>query len=272
MNDNRKIKSHEYISKVVLKGFAFRDERGRMCVKYLKMPKTRIHHGDIRKFNTRFGAYSTENEEILDQEFETYLGELQARIRTVMNEGKIGDKNDKFFEGDFDKNRIKAYFAYQCIRDDSAVRKMVDINNKIPGLDFLKKLNIDANAPILSIKNNLIAEEFRTKFFKSAFADDYLVIGISRGGNLLGSSYIVNLSPGNEKMFLGLAISKHIIFMLVDDGPWEEDLILKYRKFAWKELDLKTENLINSRTIEIGKNRVGGYVISDSEEKIKRYL
>lgn len=265
-------KSHEYISKTILKNFSFSDGGKKRAVKYIKLPKTRIRHGDIKTLNTRLGAYSDENEYILSSEFETYLGDLNAKIEEGLKTTRT------LCAKDFDIAKIKKYFMYQCWRDDVFVDDLLcgmkKVSGEYPPEMFEKFLNGD----ISQAKNRLIAEAFNGNFAEKMFREYKFIIAIDDNANLIGSSYVVSLASDGGHSVLAIALSPKVIFLLVDKnllrGP---SLALGYMKDddgggAWEILGPNDVANINTRTVTLGMRLGFGYVVSNSDEQLKKAI
>lgn len=263
---NIMVKSHEFISKTILKNFSFSDGGKKRAVKYMKLPNTRIRHGDIKTFNTRLGAYTDENERILNSEFETYLGDLNAIIEKAL-------KTDRILRAsDFDMVKIKKYFMYQCLRDDVFVddllfgMKQTELFNDFEGLD------------ISQVKNRLITEAFNSNFADEMFKGYSPLVAIDDNAGLIGSNYIVSLAGNGGCTVLSIALSPKVLFLLVHQGLLEgSSLALNYIKNsksekdgggAWKILGAADAANINITTLRLGMKLGFGYVISKSEKKL----
>lgn len=261
------VKSHEYISKTILRNFSFSDGGNKRAVKYIKLPQTRIHHGDIKIFNTRLGAYTDENENIMSSEFETYLGDLSVKVRKELR------TTHTLHAPDFNLDIIKKYFMYQCWRDDTFIQEiMYDIERyfESPSAKALKNFN---QKDITEIKNFFIMEEFRRHYAGDVFADHELIIAIDPNAGLLGSNFVIGLKNDEWCSMGALALSPNILFVLVYQKKLNKvNLVAKYTHKVWKILETDQVAKINRQTIGLGQQIRFGYVISDSEEKLQQAI
>lgn len=257
------IKSHEYISKTILKNFSFCEE-GNKLVNYIKLPKLKIRRADIKKFNTKYGAYSCENEAILKDEVEDYIGQL---VKKVNNDVKL---SGKMYLNDFDLDKVKDYLGYQCIRDDISMANVLDLSELFYGVEGQRYfMNLVGNT-VLGAKNYFLTQEPRLHSFRSVFRNDSVIVAFSPNGNLLGSNYVVNLESNGSHNTIGIAITPNIVFILTLD--FRNNILLRYTHRAGKILNDNEVKYINYKTIRTGLNRSGGIVISNTKRLLAKNL
>ena len=259
MGANDLIDSHEYISKVILKNFAFKDGNIKY-VNFLEFPNGKPHCGNIKKFNVRYGAYSKEGEDALNNGFEDYFGKKIDHINKCLRHEGILNADD------FDVSRIKKYFAFQCLRDDVFISRIITTDGAICNNE-LKGLIKSGDISLPDLKNYLIENEGEQEIFEKVFEEDALIVGIDVSGCLMGSSFVVDLGGADKYNNLGLALSPKVVFMLTKD--FDKELTLKYNKFAWKQLDEKEVAFFNKRIFECGWHRCGGIAISKNRKQLE---
>ncbi len=257
------IKSHEYISKTILKNFSFCEE-GDKLVNYIKFPKLKIRRANIKKFNTKYGAYSCENETILKDEVEDYIGQLVKKVNIDLK------RSGRMYLNDFDLNKVKDYLAYQCIRDDISMANVLGLSELFYGIEGQQNfLNLVGNT-LLGAKNYFLTQEPSFHSFRSIFKKDGIIVAFSPGGDLVGSNYVVNLSHGSWHDTIGIAITPNILFILTLD--FNDNMLLKYTHRAGKILNNNEIKYINYKTIKTGLNRGGGIVISKTKDLLMENL
>lgn len=263
--EHNSIKSHEYISKTVLKNFSFhKDGDSNDWIYYMKLPKTKIRWADIKKFNTRYGAYSCENEAILKNEIEDYVGRLVKKVnRDVKLSGKMS-------LDDFDLDKVKDYLGYQCIRDDISMANILDISELFYGVEGRQNFMSLVGNTVLGAKNYFLTQEPQFHSFRNVFKNDGVIVAFSPNGNLLGSNYIANLESNGSHNTIGIAITPNIIFILTLN--FNDNIVLKYTRRAGKILNDNEVKYINYKIIRTGLNRSGGIVISNTKELLAKNL
>lgn len=251
------IKSHEYISRTVLKNFSFRKNNNDL-VYYAKLPNLKIRWADIKKFNTKYGAYSCENEAILKNEIEDYVGRL---VKKVNNDIK---RSGRMSLSDFDLDKVKDYLGYQTIRDNTSMVNILGLSELFYGVEGRQNFMNSVGNTILGAKNYFLSQEPQLHSFRSVFKNDGVVVAFSPNGNLMGSNFIVNLSHDGSHNTIGIAITPSIVFILTLD--FHDNLLLKYTHKAGKILSDHEVKYINYKTIRTGLNRNGGIIISGKEK------
>lgn len=249
------VNSHVYIPKTILKNFSFPDKNGSKArfTSYIKLPYGKVHYGNIKNLNTQNGAYTSENEKILDTEYESYLGNLVANINKEIEKGKITKRL-------FDVAKVKKFFAYQAIRDDACMRN-------IALLSGTRKLD---DNQIFNMKNTLIRDESNINIVSRLFDKDALIVMINMEGYLFGSNYIVNMSDGDKHGSVGISLTPKIFLMLTEDYDARSEL--KATKFAWRNLDEADVLRINHTIFQIGHNRGSGIIISKDAGRLKKFF
>ena len=254
------VKSHEYISRVILDGFSF-ERKGIKYTNFIRLPNGKIGYRDIKTFNTKMGAYSDENENILSKEFESYLGDLKAKVRRT-SKGKHTLRSD-----DFDLEKIKKYFAYQGIRDDVSIENLYYLEAFL----FDKKVKGLKVPGILTIKNNLITNEYNKHVFMKIFEKDKLVIKYDKNNGFLGTNYPVNMATIDARDAVGLSLSPDILLILTSD--FSHSILLNYRDVGFDDVtNPSVVETLNRRMVDGGYRRGGGIIISDTKEKLKKYI
>lgn len=253
-------KSHEYISKVILRGFSY-GRKGQRYVNYVRLPNGKIGHDNIKTFNTRSGAYTDKNEEIMNAEFETFLGDLKAKI------DKVAKKGGEFQRDDFDIDKIKKYFAYQFIRDDVSVDNLYNLSTFLSSgiTSHLGKNKID------ELKNELLSDEPSSHFLLDLLKSDKLIVKYDNDGGLLGTNFPVNVSTKDAKDAIGLSLSSKVFLVLVSD--FSSNIMLNYLEKGFDDVTNKPDvEFFNKRMIQTGCSRGWGIVISNDRERLKKYL
>lgn len=253
--------SHVFISKVILKNFSFRnreeDKSKQKLVYCAELPFGHARCHDIKDFNTRIGAFSLKSEEILKDQFEDSIGALSTMVRKGINLDKRK----------IDIPAIKKMFAFQCIRDDKPINNYADLylTNKNLGVKEIDKLK-DKLIQQENIRNKNNMKESLTNIF----ADYRLIIGIDEENRLIGSNYVVSMpSIKTHSNFILLTISPNCTLILTNATV--ENTMLNYT-IPHRILTPQEVNYINTRTIEVGKNRDYGIVISRDKEHLNNYL
>lgn len=258
------IGSHEFLSKTVLNNFAIDTSSSPKFVAYVYSSGKRVHTANTKTFNVKDGAYTSANETIMSSEFESYLGDLQKTITKSLRSG------GKLLAKDFDIDKIKKYFAYQCMRDlrvMEGIQRQQEKLSKIPGfpVDYLER-----SENTYEMRNTYISREPEECLFQNVFRNYALVVAIDPTGRLVGSNCIVTLSENGGYDTLGIALSPNTIFILTE--RYDKYPLLHYTHFAWKTLSQRDVDFTNQRTLKTSILRGGEIIISNSKEHLQELV
>ena len=201
-----------------------------------------MHTANTKTFNVKDGAYTSANETIMSSEFESYLGDLQKTITKSLRSG------GKLLAKDFDIDKIKKYFAYQCMHDlrvMEGIQEQQEKLSKIPGfpVDYLER-----SENTYEMRNTYISREPEERLFQNAFRNYALAVAIDPTSRLVGSNCIVTLSENGGYDTLGIALSPNAIFILTE--RYDKYPLLHYTLFAWKTLSQRDVDFTNQRTLK----------------------
>lgn len=258
------IGSHEFLSKTVLNNFAINTSSSQKFVAYVYSSGKRVHVANTKTFNVKDGAYTSANETIMSSEFESYLGDLQKKITKSLRSG------GKLLAKDFDIDKVKKYFAYQCMRDlrvMEGLQEQQERLSKIPGspVDYLGR-----SENTYEMRNAYMSREAEEYLFQNVFKNYALVIAIDPTGRLVGSNCIATLSEGGGYDTLGIALSPNTIFILTE--RYQKYPLLRYMHFAWKTLSQRDVDFINQRTLKTSALRGGEIVIPNSKKHLQELV
>ena len=264
---NKEIKSHISLSKSILERWKVIDSKtNRHLIYYYDFDKKEIKSKTTKSFNIELGYYSRTNEKRLKDYSEDPIG----RVIKELQDNYINHGIDFVLPSDSLKT-IKKYITYQLLRDDSAVKLLID-----SGYVLLKKtsdgINLDNycfhSQSIRDSKNDLIEMETDFSIIFSVLDRLAMVIIFNNSDiRYLVSSSTTVLNP-NSKEYYGIMISlaPNIIVMLCDEQSLKEVTKTEgnLRIKETNEIDFVLD--YNRRVFETAKKNKPHYVAGFPEE------
>ncbi len=275
------VKSHEFISKTVLKNFAVK-EGGRFYVHYIAFPSNTINREDIEILNTRAGAYTSDNEVALSQDFESHLGEVQDIFRRACkkkvpyNVFQNAHKETVFLDvSRINSYSILKYFANQYWRDDTFVEEVSVGIAKLSGLPMEDILDGHTLGDMDGLKNFFLAEEHNQQPKSPVFDRSVIYVGIDMKGRLLGHSYPITIVSNHDFLVMALTLSPNLTFMQVYYKNLDKNNLHKIyvnRIGGCTELTDDEVDALNRVVVTLGRRLGTGYVVSKNKEHLRDVL
>lgn len=262
------VKSHEFISKTVLKNFATKNH-GDFYTFYVHFPDEEIHYDDIDVINTRSDAYTDENGTALSNDFETHLGDIQAAFLRAYK------SRVPFDPSCIKPDKIRKYFMYQYWRDDTFVKELAAcIEHHSSELANYILEGYTAH-DITELKNLFIAEEHALQSRNPAFSNSTISIGIDTEGRLLGHSYPITMVSDADYLTNALVLSPYLIFIQIyHKYPNKDTLSQIYINKPTSMTTLTGQEVyhLNQTIITLGKRLKTGYIISKDKGPLKNAI
>ncbi len=251
------VKSHEFISKTVMKNFATKQGKD-FYTFYMHPPNKMVHYGNINTVNVKKDAYTDENEAALCRDFETHIGDIQAAFMQAHKRGLAFDVSC------VDSDKVRKYFAYQYWRDDTFVEELATAAERQFG--ELTDLILDGHAAndIAGLKNLFIAEESALQTRNPAFNNSHISVGVDTEGRLLGHSYPITITNDAHYLVNAIALSPHLIFIQLhykhpDKNALSRIYINKPNAFLLTEQQVHN---LNSVMVNLSVRLQTGYIVS----------